>query len=95
MLTLVRHRENRGLFAVVGAGFGMSATARPGFIGGNLFPAEERAERSVVFVCDRHGTLGSFLMEELEIVLVDGVTPAEAIATAMARFGDGPADGGP
>lgn len=94
-LTVVRHRISRGLFAVVGTGHARSATATPSFILGDLLPSVSSEERSVVVVCDRHGTLGIFPIDDLEVVLVGGFTPAEAIRDALGRFGEPPAAGPP
>ncbi len=87
-ITIVRHRETRGLFIVVGTGFGLAEAVSPSFFGGTLFPERNTKERTVVVVTDRHGTLGSFPIDELEIVQVGGVTPAEAMAYALSRFQD-------
>jgi hypothetical protein len=92
-LTVVRHRVNRGLFAVVGTGHAQSASATPSFFLGDLVPDVKREECSVVVVCDRHGTLGVFAIQDVEVMLVGGVTPSQAVADALERFGEPPAAG--
>jgi len=88
--TIVRHRTTRGLYTVVGTGYGIAESVSPSFFLGTLLPERNSREATVVVVTDRHGTLGSFPIEELEVVQIAGVTPAEALADALRRFGDPP-----
>ena len=81
--TIVRHKTTGGLYALLGAGYGAWATARDDWFG-----QKDGGKDCVVFACDRHGTIGPFRMDEIEVLSVDGVSPKEAIADALERFGD-------
>ena len=81
--TIVRHKTTRGLYAVVGTGFAAWAHARDSWLS-----RSDGGKDCIVIACDRKGTLGAFKMDELEVMPVAGVTPNEAIADALQRFGD-------
>jgi len=63
---------------LLGAGYGMSATSRPSFIGGALFPTTTAETMPLMAVCDRNGTIGWLPTSELCVVSIDGVRPQDA-----------------
>ena len=83
--TIVRHKTTRGLYALVGTGYAAWAQARDSWLS-----RSDGGKDCIVIACDREGTLGAFMMDDLEVMSVAGVTPREAIADALTRFGDSP-----
>jgi hypothetical protein len=74
MATVVMHKESETNYLLVGTGYGMWATDKPGFMGLGDF---KDGYVSVVFVCDASGTIGRFPADELVVVSVDGVPVVE------------------
>lgn len=56
----------------------MSATSRPSFIGGALFPSTTAETMPLLAVCDRNGKVGWLPTSELHVVSIDGVRPQNA-----------------
>ena len=95
--TIVRHRENNGLFAVLGARGtgtwpGRSSTA--GLHRSGLYLNESGSE-TVLVVCDRQGAIGSFPAKDLEVVSRSMAIPPQATRSPVRsrNFGDEPAAG--
>ena len=80
MAIIVEHRKTGGRFIVIGAGFGMFQTSRPGAIGGNLFPTEKKGEAEMLAVSDSSGQIRWEPANELQVVSVFGKSPMELLA---------------
>lgn len=85
--TIVRHRGTRGLYALIGGGYAAWESRGQGPLGID-WGAKDGGKATAIMVCDRHGTIGAFPADELEVLSVDGVSPADALAEAVERFGD-------
>jgi hypothetical protein len=74
MAVIVEHKQTRRHYYLIGTGFGMYRSSRPGYWGGALAPVEEEGQKSLVAVCDANGTIGWFDCDDVRVVEVDGVT---------------------
>ena len=79
MAVIVRRISEGGEFVLLGAGFGISATSRPGVFFGSLAPREDSAEVAIACVCDRRGNIGWIETDDLEVVAVDGQSPGDLL----------------
>jgi len=79
MATIVAHKKSGGEYILLGAGYGAYKATRPSFFFGNLAPAEETGEYSLVLICDSSGKTGWVDSEDLEVISVDGRTPADVL----------------
>lgn len=77
MATVVAHRSTGHRYILVGAGFGMYKSSRPGILFGNLDPQEQSGSASLLAVCDGAGQIGWIASHELVVVSVDGRAPGE------------------
>ena len=82
MAVIVRHRKTDARYVLLDAGFGAYKTSRPGIFFGSLNPDEEAGELPVALVCDAEGETGWLQSENLEVLSVDGESPAAILAGA-------------
>ena len=84
MATIVEYTkegEHQGKrFILLGAGYGMFRSTRPGLLFGNLFPAEEKGSQSKLAVCDEDGKVLWGDADDLVVVSVDGVDPRSLLS---------------
>ena len=57
MATVVQDTESGRRYVLIGAGYGMFKSARPGALG-DLFPKEDKGNVSVLAVCNAEGHVG-------------------------------------
>ncbi|NLL00350.1 MAG: zinc ribbon domain-containing protein [Clostridiales bacterium] len=81
MAIIVRHRDSKKVYALIGTGFGAFKSTRPSLLGGSLLPHEESGEIPVAAVSDRTGVIKWFYTDELEILEVDGVKIEDLLRT--------------
>ncbi len=80
MTTIVRWTRNGETYVLLGAGLGAFKSARPSFFLGNLAPTEESGLYLQVAICADDGSVGWVRSNEVEVISVDGQSPAEALA---------------
>jgi hypothetical protein len=80
MAVIVQHNETGERFVLVGAGLGMTASARPSLFFGDLLPAEEESTTVACAVCDSEGQIRWVRSASLTVVRVDGSAPSELLA---------------
>ena len=79
MATVVEDTESGHRFVVIGAGYGMFKSARPGLILGDLVPNVAQGNVSVLAVCDADGHVGWLPTSRARVVSVDGASPGEVL----------------
>jgi hypothetical protein len=84
MATIAKLRSTGRHVIVVGAGYGMHSSARPGKLLGEMFPAESSGDARLIAVATVSGEVCWCPSEEIEIVEIDGETPAELLANLPA-----------
>ena len=87
MATVVEHLPTGRRFLLMGAGYGMSASSRPSFIGGALFPTTSEETMPLIAVCDATGAIGWLPAADLRVVSIDGVKPEETEGLATLTEG--------
>ncbi len=79
MATIVKHRRTAGRYVLLGTGFGAYKATRPGVIFGNLLPAEDAGEVTMAAVCDADGRIGWTASDDLQVVEIEGRSPADIL----------------
>ncbi len=79
MATIVTNVETGGTYILLGGGYGAYQSARPSAFLGNLSPQVSGAEHSLALVTDASGQLGWVEVAKLQVVSVDGRSPAETL----------------
>lgn len=79
MAVIVRHKERDAEYILLGAGLGAWRSMRPGIFFGNLAPHDESGTIEAVLVCNSQGVVVWIPSEDLEVVSIDGATPAELL----------------
>jgi hypothetical protein len=79
MATIVTHKIKGGEYILLGAGYGAYKATRPSLFFGNLAPSEDGGELPMVLLCGPSGEVGWVPSEDIEVVRVDGDTPAELL----------------
>ena len=79
MAVIVKHIESGEKYVLLGTGFGAFKATRPSLFFGNLAPAEETGQVTMVAVCNGEGRIGWVHSDELQVVEVDGKSPAELV----------------
>ncbi len=79
MAVVVAHNETREQFILLGAGLGAYKATRPSVFFGNLLPTEESGKITMLAVCNAQGQIGWIHSEEIEVIEVDGNSPAELL----------------
>jgi len=79
MAVIVKHIESGEKYILLGTGFGAFKATRPSLFFGNLAPTEEAGQVTMVAVCNSQGQIGWVHSDELEVVEVNGRTPAELL----------------
>ena len=72
MAIIVRHKETRKDYVLLGGGFGVYKAKSPSPLFGNLVPLQEEGESPMVCVCNPKGHIGWFYSDELLVISVDG-----------------------
>lgn len=79
MATIVRNSENGRSYILIGVGFGMFKSTRPGKFLGDLIPKEESGEARLVAATDASGRIKWFHAKDLEVISIDGVAPGDLL----------------
>ena len=79
MATILRHLESGRQYILVGTGLGMFRSVKPHWFFGNIGQEKQEGVHPCVAVADASGKLRWFDSEDLELVSVDGLSPAEAL----------------
>ena len=80
MAVIVRHKEIGSEYVLLGAGFGAYKALRPSVFLGNLAPHQEAGELAMALICGSGGEPMWVQSDQLEVVSIDGRTPAEILA---------------
>ncbi len=75
MTTIVRNKETGGSFLLLGGGYGAYQSSTPGVVGHKI----SGGELQMVLVTNAAGEVGWFKSTEVEVISVDGVSPAHAL----------------
>ena len=76
MTTIARHRESGSHYLVLGGGYGAQATTTTGWFGFENLKADQMP---MVLVANQAGDIGWLQSSVLELVSIDGVSPARAL----------------
>ena len=76
MATIVMHTETETNYVLLGTGYGVWATAKPGAFG---FADTKNGLESMAFVCNANGEIGGFRPDELVVVSIDGQAVSEVL----------------
>jgi len=79
MAVVVEHKETREHYILLGAGLGAYKATRPSVFFGSLLPTEESGKITMLAVCNAQGQIGWIHSEEIEVVDIDGNSPAEVL----------------
>ncbi|MDA1263910.1 MAG: hypothetical protein O2816_02385 [Planctomycetota bacterium] len=82
MATILRHRESGERYILIGSGLGMFRSVKPHWFFGNMGQEKQEGVHPCVAVSDAAGKLRWFDSEDMELVSVNGMPPAEALAGA-------------
>ncbi|WP_026894132.1 hypothetical protein [Clostridiisalibacter paucivorans] len=72
MTTLVTHIESQKNYILIGTGYGLYKSSRPGIFFGNLMPEEDEGQIAVAAVSDKEGNILWFPTNELRVIEIDG-----------------------
>lgn len=75
MAVVVEHIDTKDRYILLGTGFGAYKATRPSLFFGNLAPAEESGQTTMVAVCNSRGEIGWIHSSELRVIQIDGKTP--------------------
>lgn len=79
MAIIVKHNPSGKHYILLGAGYGMWASARPNRLLGDLFAADRNGQSRLLCLCDEQGGVEWAYAERVSIVSVDGMSPAEVL----------------
>ena len=80
MAIKVRHNENGRVYMLLGVGFGAYKATHASVFLGNLWPTEDEAQMTMVAVCDGKGIIRWAHSNDVEVIDIDGKTPADLLA---------------
>jgi hypothetical protein len=80
MATIVEQIGTGHRYLLLGAGYGKFQSSRPNAFFGDILPTTKEGSEAVLAVCNEEGRIGWVRSEEVRVVSVDGVEPAEALA---------------
>lgn len=72
MAVIVRHKQNKLVYVLVGTSYSYFKDSRPSFFGGDLFPHEEEGLFDQVAAVDASGKIQWFPTEQIQVIEVDG-----------------------
>ncbi len=81
MATIIEYTKTGDRYILLGAGFGQWAMARPNRLLGDLFATEQADSTELLCVCDALGDIFWIDPNEAAVISVDGLTPAQTLAT--------------
>lgn len=76
MTTIARHRESGSHYLVLGGGYGAHATTTTGWFGFENLKADQMP---MVLVANEVGDIGWLKSNDIELVSIDGISPARAL----------------
>jgi hypothetical protein len=82
MATIVAHRQSGQRFIVIGSGFTAFTEMKPKWFTYRTQPADMTGQMTLIACCGPDGSIGWFWSQELVVVEVDGVSPAQALGAA-------------
>ncbi len=80
MTTIVTDINTGERYLLLGGGYASDRVERPHVVFGQLAPTVDEAQHSLVLVTNERGQIGWVQASYLQVVSVDGVSPAEALA---------------
>ena len=79
MTTKVRYKKNGRVYIFLGVGFGMYKSMAAGSYLEAWFPQKDEAQLGMVALCNEKGEIRWADHQDLEVVEVDGKSPAELL----------------
>lgn len=79
MAVIVRSKKSEGRYAVLGAGFGMFKSVHTSPLFGGWAPNRDSGSKQLLAVSNAKGEAGFLPIEDVEVVLIDGVSPEELL----------------
>ena len=79
MPVIVAERTSGARYLLVGTGYAATESATPGIVFGNLSPNVECRVYGMVALCDLEGNIGWTSSDNVVVVAIDGLAPAEAL----------------
>jgi len=79
MATIVKLKGKEHHAVLLGVGYGMFQSARPGSLFGDMFPTEKSGESMMAAVSGADGKILWCSTEDLEVVSVDGSSPFDLL----------------
>ena len=76
MAIIVRYKQNGGEYVLLGTGYGAWKSTHPSIFFGSFIPTEQDGAFPLAAICDFNGKVGWVRTEDLEVVSVDGASPA-------------------
>lgn len=86
MATIVRRRKSDEFYVLIGTGLGAYRATESQWLFGQIAAEEDSDVLPVVAVSDAEGTILWIAAEEIEVVSVDGKTPAELVGAGAATI---------
>jgi hypothetical protein len=80
MATKVLYKQNGQIYLLIGVGYGAFRATRPSLFLGNLVPTKEQGQLAMIAVTDDQGVVRWARSEDIEVVEIDGKSPAELLA---------------
>lgn len=72
MAVIIRHKESKQVYVLIGTSYSYYKDSRPSFFGGDLFPHEEEGLFDQVAGVDPSGKIRWFPTEHVQVIEVDG-----------------------
>jgi len=75
MAIIVRHKIDKQKYILLGTGYGMAQSSAPSRLLGHISTNHYSKEGRVIVIADKKGKIYWVPAQDLEVVLVDGVSP--------------------
>lgn len=72
MAVIIRHKESKQVYVLIGTSYSYYKDSRPSFFGGDLFPHEEEGLFDQVAAVDPSGKIRWFPTEHVQVIEIDG-----------------------
>jgi hypothetical protein len=82
MATIVQHKQTKGLFVLIGTGFGAWHSSRPDVLFGDVALSGDTGSTALVAVAGVTGEVGWVPSDQVVVVSIDGKTPHEHLSAS-------------
>ncbi len=80
MAIIVEHKSDGNRYVLIGPGYGMYHAVKPHVVLGNWGRSAETGSQKLVSVVNEAGEIGWLQSENVRVVSVDGLSPAEHLS---------------